>query len=804
MEQKVIPIILNGKDSVERMKEITDRLETGIQQLFDSDRYKAYLTTMAKFHNYSFNNTLLIAMQGGQLVAGFSKWKDTFHRTVKKGEKGIKILAPAPYKVKQKMEKLDEQGKPILDKDGKPLTEEKTVQIPAFKVVSVFDVSQTEGEPLPSIAVNELSGSVQDYQDFFKALEQSSPVPIGFEDIEGGAHGYFHLLDNRIAIQEGMSQLQTIKTAIHEIAHAELHAIDPTDPEQTNRPDSRTREVQAESVAYAVCQHYGLDTSEYSFGYVAGWSSGRELAELKASLEVIRSTAHELISALDEHLAELRQQREADLSAAQETAFMLDSGNTLFIQTCDSGYDYTLYGPDNKALDGGQLDAPGLTLPDAGEEALALLGQTVKVSEVLLGDKLQDGETMPLSVANHVFEELDTAQHTDREKDGYTGGWYDKTAFRIDFTLNGQPDNYEGRQDFGDGEGSLVQHIQNYHEYYAKDESWRNFVLHNKGPEAWEQDKAEREMVLNEFIPYLKQHCNLSAMERAATTALREGQNISPEQAAHYNAVVAYVHDCRQLLNQGQYNLPEPPKLADFDQSLQDYKAQVQAEIAQEAAAAGMIVEEYAAAGFEAPQQDSFSIYQLRNEDSTRVYRFEPYDRLQAAGRTVDKANYMEVYAAPLTAGTTLEDIYRTFNVDHPADFKGHSLSVSDVVVLHLNGQYTAHYCDSVGFQQVPEFLRENPLRTAELSTEQNENMIDGVLNNAPSLGELEAKAKAGEQISLTDLAAAVKAEEKAPKAKKSRAAKPKKPSIRAQLDAAKKEQSKQTPPREKTKELEV
>lgn len=840
--QKVIPIILNGKDSVERMKEITDRLETGIQELFDSDRYKAYLTTMAKFHNYSFNNTLLIAMQGGQLVAGFNKWKDTFHRTVKKGEKGIKILAPAPYKVKQKMEKLDEQGKPILDKDGKPLTEEKTVQIPAFKVVSVFDVSQTEGEPLPSIAVNELSGSVQDYQDFFKALEQVSPVPIGFEDIEGEAHGYFHLLDNRIAIQEGMSQLQTIKTAIHEIAHAKLHAIDPNDPEQTNRPDSRTREVQAESVAYAVCQYYGLDTSEYSFGYVAGWSSGRELAELKASLEIIRNAAHELISALDEHLAELRQQREADLFAAQEAAFALDNGNILFIQTCDSGYDYTLYGPDKKALDGGQLDAPGLTLPDAGQEALNLLGQTAAVSEVLLGDKLaafqdaaeeaneipapvkisdpaaeptvtilwsesdklQDGEIMPLSVANRVFEELDTAQHTNREKDGYTGGWYDKTAFRIDFTLNGQPDNYEGRQDFGDGDGSLIQHIQSYHEYYAKDENWKNFVLHNKGPEAWEQDKAEREMVLTEFIPYLKQHCNLSAMEQTATTALQEKQDISPEQTAYYNAVVAYVQDCRPLLNQGQYNLPEPPKLADFDQSLQDYEAQVQAEIAQEAAAAGMTVEEYAAAGFEAPQQGSFSIYQLRNEDSTRVYRFEPYDRLQAAGRTVDKANYMEVYAAPLTAGTTLEDIYRTFNVDHPADFKGHSLSVSDVVVLHLNGQYTAHYCDSVGFQQVPEFLRENPLRTAELSTEQNENMIDGVLNNAPSLGELEAKAKAGEQISLTDLAAAVKAEEKAPKSKKSRAAKPKKPSIRAQLDVAKKEQSKQPPPRKKTKELEV
>ena len=842
--QPVTPILLNGQNSAERMKEITDRLETGIQELFESERYKAYLTTMSKFHSYSFNNTLLIAMQGGQLVAGYNKWRDDFHRNVRKGEKAIKILAPAPFKAKKEVQKLDAQGRPVMGKDGKPVTEVKEIQVPAFKIVSVFDVSQTEGEPLPSIGVEELTGSVERYGEFFKALEQTSPVPIGFEDIPGGSHGYYHLTEKRIAIQEGMSELQTLKTAIHEIAHSKLHAIDPEAPaiEQADRPDSRTREVQAESVAYAVCQHYGLDTSEYSFGYVAGWSSGRELAELKASLEIIRNTAHELISALDEHLAELRQQREANLSVAQEAAFALDDGSTLFIQTCDSGYDYTLYGPDHTALDGGQLDAPGLTLPDAGQEALNLLGQTAAVSEVLLGDKLaafqeaaekaneiptpikipdpaaeptvtvlwsesdklQDGEIMPLSVANRVFEKLDTAQHTDREKDGYTGGWYDKTAFRIDFTLNGQPDNYEGRQDFGDGEGSLVQHIQNYHEYYAKDENWKNFVLHNKGPEAWEQDKAEREMVLTEFIPYLKQHCNLSAMEQVATAALREGQNISPEQAAYYNAVVAYVQDCRPLLNQGQYDLPEPPKLADFDQTLQDYKAQVQAEIAQEAADAGMTVEEYAAAGFEAPQQDSFSIYQLRNEDSTRDYRFEPYDRLQAAGLSVDKANYTEVYAAPLAAGTTLEDLYRTFNVDHPADFKGHSLSVSDVVVLHQNGQDTAHYCDSVGFQQVPEFLRENPLRTAELSTEQNENMIDGVLNNTPSLGELEAKAKAGEQISLTDLAAAVKAEEKAPKAKKSHTAKPKKPSIRAQLDAAKKEQSKQTPPREKTKELEV
>ena len=757
--------------------------------------------------------------------------------------------------------------------------------------------------------MDELSGSVQDYQDFFKALEQTSPVPIGFEDIEGGAHGYFHLLDNRIAIQEGMSQLQTIKTAIHEIAHAKLHAIDPNDPEQTNRPDSRTREVQAESVAYAVCQHYGLDTSEYSFGYVAGWSSGRELAELKASLEIIRNAAHELISALDEHLAELRQQREADLSAAQEAAFALDNGNTLFIQTCDSGYDYTLYGPDNKALDGGQLDAPGLTLKDAGEEALNLLKQTAPVSEVLSGDKLaafreaaekvneipapvkipdpaaeptvtilwsesdklQDGETMPLSVANRVFEELDTTQHTDREKDGYEGGWYDKTAFRIDFTLNGQPDNYEGRQDFGDGEGSLIQHIQNYHEYYAKDENWKNFVLHNKGPEAWEQDKAEREMVLTEFIPYLKQHCNLSAMEQTATIALREGQDILPEQTAYYNAVVAYVQDCRPLLNQGQYSLPEPPKLADFDQSLQDYKKQIEAELEQEAAASGLTVEEYVASDYEAPAQPNFSIYQVPPGPEGRNLRYRSYEELQADGLSVDRKNYQLVYTAPLDKDTTLDEIYRRFNMEHPADYKGHSLSMGDIVVFRQDGKQTAYYVDEgADYRQVPEFFaqpekqltpdecmtgeqiqtprgrfyltdrsreemeaagygfhhqsedgrylimangtrafaipvqQESHIKTVEMSTEQNYNMIDGMMNNAPSMEELEARAKAGEQISLLDVAEAAKAEAKKPKQTRKTTQKQKKPSIRAQLAAAKEEQKKKPPAREKSKEMEV
>ena len=761
--QPVIPIDLNGKNNAERMKEITDRLEAGIQALFESEQYKAYLTAMSKFHNYSFNNTLLIAMQkpDASLVAGFGKWRDDFERHVKKGEKGIKILAPSPYKVKKQMEKIDPSTqKPVIGADGKPVTEEREIEIPAFRVVTVFDVSQTEGKEIPDIAVSELTGSVEQYQDFFAALQKASPVPIAFENIEGGAHGYYHLEEKRIAIDEGMSELQTLKTAIHEIAHAKLHAIDKDAPatEQAVRPDHRTREVQAESVAYAVCQHYGLDTSDYSFGYVAGWSSGRELSELKASLETIRKAANELITDIDDHLTQLQQEREIKQESEQPQEE----------QTTD------------------QTEAPSLDL--TAEPVV-----TVLWSE---SPHLKEGQTMPLHEADALFAKLDAE---------YPAGMgYDKTKFRIDFTFRGQPDNYEGRQDFGDGDGSLIQHIQSYHEYYAQDENWKSHVIAETGSEGWEQDKAERDMLLSEFVPYMKLHCNLSHMEQEARRSLLSGEELTPEQTAYFHAVLDYVQECRPLLNQGQYRLPEPPKLSDFDQTLQDYKEQVQAEIAQEAAAAGMTVEEYAAAGYEAPEQDSFSIYQIKSGDETRDYRFEPFDRLQATGRSVDRANYDLVYTAPLDSKTTLEDIYRTFNIDHPADFKGHSLSVSDVVVLHQGGKDTAYYCDSFGFQQVPEFLRENPLRTAELSTEQNENMIDGIINNTPSMGELEAKVKAGEQISLTDLADAAKAEAKKPKTKQSRKAQQKKPSIRAQLKAAQEEQAKKKPAREKSQELEV
>ena len=322
-QHQVKPIILQSENSTDRMKEITDKLETGIMGLFESDRFQAYLDTMARFHNYSFNNTILIAMQGGQLVAGYSKWRNEFHRNVKKGAKGIKIFAPASYKTTREVPKLDEQGQTVKDKDGNTVTEQKEIEVQAFKIVSVFDVSQTEGEPLPSLGVEELVGDVEQYPVFFKALEWTSPVPISFGDLPGKTHGYYHLIEKRIAIQENMSELQTLKTAIHEIAHAKLHAIDPEIPadEQQNRTDSRTREIQAESVAYTVCQHYGLDTSDYSFGYVAGWSSGKDLKELKASLETIRATAHDLITTIDGHLVELQKKNQVQAESENHALY---------------------------------------------------------------------------------------------------------------------------------------------------------------------------------------------------------------------------------------------------------------------------------------------------------------------------------------------------------------------------------------------------------------------------------------------------------------------------------------------------
>ena len=689
----VIPIVLTSEKPAEKLKEITDRLEQGITELFESERYKEYLRVMSKFHNYSFNNTLLIAMQkpDASLVAGFSAWKNNFGRNVMKGQKGIKIIAPSPYKVKQEMKKIDPHTQqPIIGKDGKPVTEEKEITIPAYKVVSVFDVSQTEGKELPDIAVDELTGDVERYRDFFAALEKTSPVPIGFEQIPGSSHGYYHLEDKRIAIQEGMSELQTLKTAIHEIAHAKLHDIDLNAPENEQQPRAtrRTREVEAESVAYTVCQHYGLDTSDYSFGYVAGWSSGRELSELKSSLETIRSAAAEIINSIDEHIAELSKAQDKEQTVEQE-----------------------------------QPDKEKTAAPEQPK---------------------QEAPT--------------------QEKAAFTP----ETIYRV--RRNPYSDSKENTY--------LLQ----------------AYVTQENG-------RAKMGAVLFTGTP---QKCR-ELMGQLKSGELTEGQ-------------------VKELYAKAQ----ETAKTAEQD-------------------------------------KDTFSIYQLKHGDETRDLRFEPYDRLQATGNSVDRANYERVYSAELTPGTSLEDIYTRFNIDHPKDFKGHSLSVSDVVVLHQNGQDAAHYVDSFGYKSVPEFLqeqkqltpdeletgetiktprgtfyvtdmsreqmeaagygfhhqsddgkylimgngtrafaiaaeqRENPLKATEQTTEQNENMIDGIINNTPSVDELEAKVKAGETISLVDLANAVKVDKERGKGKPE-----KKPSIRAQLKADKEKAQKKAAAKTKNHDLEV
>ena len=350
--------------SAQQVREITDKLEQGIKELFESEKFKEYLTTMSKFYNYSFNNTLLIAMQkpDATLIAGYTSWQRNFDRQVMKGEKGIKILAPAPYKAKEEREKIDPATqKPVLDADGKPVTETVEVMRPAFKVVSVFDVSQTDGKELPDIAVDELTGSVENYAAFFEALKQESPVPISFEDIPGGAKGYFSHAENRIAIQDGMSEIQTIKTAIHEIAHAKLHAIDPTEkiaPEE--RKDRHTKEVEAESVAYTVCQRYGIETSDYSFGYIAGWSSDKDTKELKGSLETIRSTAAEMIESIDSKLKVLLAEKDKEQINTQawdkEIAVESEGKGFIEVHETDEGFDYTIYGSDMKLIDGGVIE----------------------------------------------------------------------------------------------------------------------------------------------------------------------------------------------------------------------------------------------------------------------------------------------------------------------------------------------------------------------------------------------------------------------------------------------------------------
>lgn len=813
----------------QRLKEITDSIEANIQELFQSERYMNYLRTMSRFHKYSFNNTMLIHMQkpDATLVTGYSKWEQKFNRHVKRGEKGIKIIAPTPFKKKIEQEKLDPDTKlPLRDKDGNIIMEEKEVKIPMFKPVVVFDVSQTEGEPLPTLS-SDLRGDVKHYEIFMEALRRSSPVPMELKAISGDMDGFFNLDDQSITIREGMSEVQTICAAVHEITHAKLHNIkdglklddkekyaeitlfdkpalfsdgridrdklpeglfcydlrgsgnDPGEPvsvenrvvvnhagsvilaepldfgedgylslgddmehmnflsgdstlkhfyEQTHpekvKKDRNTEEVEAESVSFAVCCYYGIETGENSFGYIASWSDGMELKELRASLETINRTADGLITDIDRNFTEICKERGIDLSNEQvgasvlpgdsvgggemreaqpnEQFYRVNEAQYLYIQRCDTGYDYTFYDAASKrALDGGQLDNPGLSIAEAAKAVCELNEALMDDMTAVAGELPEDfTESAPrdyrAELADHFSKEDERLWDTDTKLDEYP-----------------MPDkNYDS--------ADLAEHG-------LYDES---FLPISK--------ELAAEMIDRDLTVYaVTSEGAVMAFDREEVESYQDGSLFAVlreewEQTAEFKDAVA-----------DRMNHQQEREKAFLDHA-----------------------------------RDSFAIYQLKDGEETRDLRYEP---LPTQG--VDKKFYELAYTAPLPDGATLDTLWDTFNTAHPADYLRPSMSVSDIVAIRKDGVLSCHYVDRLAFTELHGFLQpENYLKSAEMAMEDDYNMVDGIINNGPkqpTVAELEEQAKSGQPISLMDLAGAIQREKEE---KQQKPAPGKKPSILAKI----------------------
>ena len=646
----------------ERIKEITAGIEKGIQELFESDRYRNYLTTMSRFHRYSLNNVMLIHAQkpDATLVAGFNKWKNSFGRHVKKGEKGIQILAPTPYKIKQEEQKLDPDTKlSLLDENGEPVTEEKEVTIPMFKVVSVFDVSQTDGRPLPQISFS-LTGDVAQYEVFMEALRRTSQVPITIEPMEPGMDGYFHLEKQAIFLREGMSQVQTVCAAIHEMAHSRLHNYEKmtelADDGETilvpGEKDRNTEEVEAESISYAVCQYFGIETADNSFGYIASWSQGKELKELRASLETINKTSSELISGIEQNYRELCKECGIDLAAepyAQEQPQVPDNAELSRTAVEPETASHQMQGEaaqreddhvqETSAPSPAAPEPPSSMRPDAAEQALdeyPMPDESVKVADLKTCGYV-DGDMLSLS----------------RER---AAKLYDQDLTVYAIVDGGNAEMLFDREELDTQASGTVFSVSR---------------------EEWEQSPMFHEKIV----------------ERQQHQEKRE------------NAFLDHGGDC-------------------------------------------------------------FAIYQVKRDDPCNV-RFMNMDWMQSHGKAIARGSYDLIYTAPLTAtGSTdakLEAIFEQFNLHRPADYHSPSLSVSDIVVIKQDGVVSYHYCDSVGFKELPDFRQENYLKAAEMSTEDDYGMIDGIINNGkqPTVAELEQQAKSGQPISLMDLADAVHREKK-------------------------------------------
>ena len=820
----------NKPTNRERLQEITAGIEQGIKELFESEKYMRYLSVMSKFHRYSVNNTMLIYMQKPEatLVAGFNKWKNQFERHVKKGEHGITIIAPTPYKKKiEEMKRDPDTHAPILDADGKAVMEEKEIEIPMFRPVKVFDVSQTDGKPLPELS-SSLSGTVPHYEAFLEALRHSAPVPIEFEPMAANMDGYFSPDQQRIAIREGMSEVQTVSATVHEIAHSKLHnqkkiqidndeqyqevelfekpALfsngrisrddlpegvycydlrgsddDPGSPIcveervvvnhagsviltaplefpeegrlyftdetglnfnggmltlsqflQEQKKDRRTEEVEAESISYAVCQYFGIQTEENSFGYIASWSKGKELKELRASLETINKTSCELINNIERHYKEICKERGIDLTAKQEpeqadipqeALFLLDDATYLHIQPCDTGWDYTLYDKETmKELDGGQLDAPELSRSAAVRqicEGLELENPSIQDAPLSMIETLQDAACQQMQEQiNQQTAETAATQLPDAQEQAL--------------------DEYP----MPDSEVS-VSDMQEYGYFY-------DGMLPVTRERALELDAAG-------LTVYVLHEDNTESMV------------FDTEEIMEHGGLFGVEHE-------------EWEKSPQFHEKvLERQERQLEREQA-----------------FLAHEGCCFAIYQVSRDDPQNV-RFMNLDWLQSHNLAVDRSNYDLIYTAPLNgSGSTmeqLETLYEQFNLKKPVDFHSPSLSVSDIVAIKQDGKVSCHYCDSVGFTEIPGFLPDNPLKNAEMMLEDDYGMIDGIINNGPkepTVAQLEQQARSGQPISLMDLAEAVHREER-----------DKKKSVMEQLKSQPRTEHKKTAPK-KSAEMEL
>ena len=667
------------QSSRDRLKEITASIEDGIKELFQSESYAQYLQTMSRFHHYSVNNQVLIHMQkpDATLVAGFNKWKNQFGRNVIKGEHGIKIIAPTPFKKKIEQEKLDPDTQlPMLDADGKIITEEKTIQIPMYKPVTVFDVSQTEGKHLPQLA-HDLSGNVANYDVFMEALRRSSPVPISVEVMGGGMDGYFDLEHQDIAIRKGMSEVQTVSAVIHEMAHALLHNRTKDTEEKTPEISRSIEEVQAESISYAVCAYYGIATGDNSFGYIASWSKDKTLPELRESLEVISRTADGLINDIDRHYAEIMKEREAELIAAEpamtmERLYAVDD-RYLHVQRTDTGVDYTIYDKASmKEIDGGQLDMEISTLTEAALEICTSheIGQNapLQVADIGILDELQVTRDAAIAIEPPVQENLEPETDTPADP-----------AISV-----------EARNAYG----------------YTDDA----------------------------MLPLTKERA-MELFERDVPVYLLYGDNTE-----------AMAFEQTEILNHdGIFGID----CADWEAVKEQFP---------------VVTENRWQKAFQQNPADSYCIYQLCRDPELAELRFMNSHYLREHGLEPAFDHYEAVYSGALPSdGSTearLDDLYMKFNTAHPQDYTGHSLSVSDIVVLRQQGAVSSHYVDSVGFVQLPAFLPDNYLKNAEMSMEDDYGMIDGIINNGPK-EQPEVKPKAPDLSALFEAARQVVQEDK-------------------------------------------